>query len=139
MHITRNVITDLLPLYLDGEASPDTQALIEEFLILDPEFAQLVHAEQKTHLPYRNLSTTLSNETEMVTLEKTKKLLRKRSFMMAFGILFPLWALSFRFDSAGVVWMWSGTPVIAVVFVIIGLAFWVGYFNTVRRLKGSGL
>ncbi len=138
MNITRNVITDLLPLYLDGEASPDKQALIEEFFILDPEFAQLVQAEQKAHLPYLDLSTTLSKETEMVTLKKTKKLLLQRSLMMAFGILFLLWAVSVRFDSAGVVWMWSDTPVIAVIFLIIGLAFWAGYLITVRRLKGSG-
>ena len=139
MNITRNIITDLLPLYLDGEASPDTQVLIEEFFIQDPEFAKLVQVEQEAHLPYLDLSTTLPKETEMVTLEKTKKLLRKRSLMMAFGILFTLWAVTVRFDGAKVVWMWSGTPVIAAVFLIIGLVFWVGYFNTARRLKSSGM
>ena len=139
MNITRNVITDLLPLYLEGEASPDTQALIEEFFIQDPTFAQLVQEEQKTHLPVGDLSPTLSKETEMVTLEKTKKLLRQRSLMMAFGIVFTLWAVSFHFDSAGLVWMWSGTPIIAVIFLIIGLAFWAGYLHTLRRVKESGL
>jgi hypothetical protein len=139
MKITRNIITDLLPLYLDGEASPDTQALIEEFFVQEPEFAQLVQAEQKAHLPDDDLFTTLSKETEMVTLEKTKKLLRQRSLTMAFGIVFTLWAVSFRIDSAGPVWMWSETPIIAVIFLIMGLAFWAGYFNTARRLNESGL
>ena len=139
MNITRNVITDLLPLYLDGEASPDTQILIKEFLIQDPEFANLVQIEQEAHLPYRDLSTILPKETEMLTLEKTKKMLRKRSLMMAFGILFTLWAVSVRIDGTSVVWMWSETPVIAVVFFILGLSFWAGYFNTVRRLKSSGM
>lgn len=138
MNITRNVITDLLPLYLEGEASPDTQALIQEFLTQDPEFAQLIQVEQKAHLPVGN-PPALSKENEMATLEKTKKLLRQRSLLMAFGIVFTLWALSFRFDSAGPVWMWTGTPFIAVIFLMIGLAFWVGYFRTAQRVKESGL
>lgn len=37
MKITREVITDLLPLYLAGEASKDTQELINEFLQTDPD------------------------------------------------------------------------------------------------------
>ncbi len=139
MNITREVISDLLPLYLEGEASPDTQALIKEFFKQDPEFEQLVQAGENEKLPYHNPSTTLSRDAEMLTLEKTKKLLRKRSLMMAFGILFPLWAVGFYFDSAGVVWMWLEAPIIAVIFLIIGIGFWIGYFKTIRRLKGSGL
>ena len=36
MKITQNVVMDLLPVYLSGEASPDTKDLIEEFLRQDP-------------------------------------------------------------------------------------------------------
>ena len=32
MKITRDVVTDLWPLYVAGEASPDTQALVMRFL-----------------------------------------------------------------------------------------------------------
>ena len=42
MKITRDVITDLLPVYLSGEASADTKALVELFLKDDPEFAKLI-------------------------------------------------------------------------------------------------
>jgi len=35
MNVTREVILDLLPVYLAGEASPDTRALIEEFVEQD--------------------------------------------------------------------------------------------------------
>ncbi len=41
MEITRNVILDLLPLYLADEASSDTRALIERYLESDPELAQI--------------------------------------------------------------------------------------------------
>ena len=39
MNVSRNVIHDLVPLYLADEASADTRALIEEFLAADPELA----------------------------------------------------------------------------------------------------
>ena len=42
IEIERNVILDLLPLYLAGEASPDTQALVEQYLASDPELAETV-------------------------------------------------------------------------------------------------
>ena len=44
MEITRNVILDLLPLYLADEVSADTRALVEKYLETDPELANI--AEQ---------------------------------------------------------------------------------------------
>jgi anti-sigma factor RsiW len=41
MAVTRDVILDLLPLYLSDEASPDTRALVEEHLDSDRELAHL--------------------------------------------------------------------------------------------------
>jgi hypothetical protein len=41
MEPTRNVILDLLPLYLANEASEDTQTLVKEHLDQDPDLAQL--------------------------------------------------------------------------------------------------
>lgn len=38
---SREIILDLLPLYLSDEASPDTAALVEERLAADPELARL--------------------------------------------------------------------------------------------------
>ena len=45
MKVTQNVIHDLLPVYLAGEASADTAVLVEEFLRLDPDLARTVVAE----------------------------------------------------------------------------------------------
>jgi len=41
MNVTRDVIYDLLPAYFSGDASPDTQALVEEFFVTDPEFGRM--------------------------------------------------------------------------------------------------
>ena len=136
MKITRDVITDLLPVYLSGEASADTRTLIEEFLTENPEFAELI-AEQNQPLEKTNIN--LPKENEMKTLENTKSLLRKRSLYLAFAIFFSLFTVSFKFGADGIQWMWADSPIVAVVCLIVGVVMWVGYARTNRGLNGSGL
>ena len=50
MEPTRDVIKDLLPLYLAGEASADSRALVEEHLDRDPDLAETAR-QWKTQLP----------------------------------------------------------------------------------------
>ena len=50
MEATRNVILDLLPLYLAGEASVDTAALVRNYLESNPELAEMVKQADKTGL-----------------------------------------------------------------------------------------
>jgi hypothetical protein len=38
MNITREVVTDLLPVYFSGEASGDTKVLVEDYFRQDPDF-----------------------------------------------------------------------------------------------------
>lgn len=39
LEVTREVVTDLWPLYRSGEASSDSRSLVEGYLVSDPEFA----------------------------------------------------------------------------------------------------
>ena len=41
MHVTREVIYDLLPSYFSGDASDDTRALVEAYFETDPELARM--------------------------------------------------------------------------------------------------
>jgi anti-sigma factor RsiW len=50
MEVTRNVILDLLPLYLAGEVSADTATLVENYLEANPELAKMVKQADKTGL-----------------------------------------------------------------------------------------
>jgi anti-sigma factor RsiW len=50
MSVTRDVILDLLPLYLSDEASPDTRTLVKEHLAGDPELARMA-AQWKDRMP----------------------------------------------------------------------------------------
>ncbi|MBK7455081.1 MAG: hypothetical protein IPJ46_15575 [Anaerolineales bacterium] len=124
MKITRDVITDLLPVYLSGEASADTKALIESFLQDDPEFAKLI-GENDAFLPDGQIN--LSKDTEMDTLNKTKKLLRDRSTYLAFTIFFLLLPASFRVGEAGFQWLWADMPLSIVFFWLVGSS---SAFNT---------
>ena len=44
MKVTRDVVSDLWPLYSSGDASVDTRRLVEAFLESDPEFARELKA-----------------------------------------------------------------------------------------------
>lgn len=136
MKITRDVITDLLPVYLSGEASADTKALIESFLQDDPEFAKLID-ENSVILPDGQIN--LSKDTEMDTLNKTTKLLRDRSTYLAFTIFFLLLPASFRGGEAGFQWLWADMPLSIVFFLACGIIFGIQYWRVSRKLKGTGL
>jgi len=136
MKITRDIITDLLPVYLSGEASTDTKTLVEAYLQDDPEFAKLID-ENSAVLPDGQIN--LSKETEMNTLNKTQKLLQKRSVYMAFTILFLLLSASFTFGSQGFHWMWADTPINIVIFLVFGAFFGFQYWRISHQLKGSDL
>ena len=44
MNVTRQVVTDLLPIYLSGEASGDTKALVEDYFRQDPDFERIARS-----------------------------------------------------------------------------------------------
>jgi len=74
MEITRNVILDLLPLYLADEASADTRALVEKYLETDPELAKAAKQSAAMELP-GDIPIPLTKEDEMEAYRKTKRLM----------------------------------------------------------------
>lgn len=51
MNITKDIIADLFPLYLEKECSSDTRALVEEYSQRNPQDAQDLHRIATTSLP----------------------------------------------------------------------------------------
>lgn len=49
-NLSRAVILDLLPLYLAGEASPESSALVEKYIRNDPELQDQVDHNQLVEL-----------------------------------------------------------------------------------------
>jgi hypothetical protein len=74
MEITKNVILDLLPLYLADEVSEDTRTLIEIYLESDGELAAFVKQAAAMELPL-DIPVSLTEENKMKTYKKTKWLL----------------------------------------------------------------
>src|SRR6187200_2312533 len=97
MKVTRDVINDLLPTYLAGEASADTVALVDEYLRQDSELAGTV-ASLRLH-PLPDIPVGLKPTHEKETLAVTKQLLNWRGILMGLALFLTLFPLSFRFDN----------------------------------------
>jgi hypothetical protein len=74
MEITKNVILDLLPLYLADEVSEDTRTLVESYLETDKELADLAKQSAAMELP-GDIPVSLTDEDKMKTYKKTRWLL----------------------------------------------------------------
>ena len=137
MKITRNVVLDLLPLYHAGEASADTRELVDEFFRQDPEFART--AREMVTLSLDAIPMELAQDHEVKTLERTKQMIRLRTWMMGFAIFFSLLPLSTVF-SDHITWvMLRDAPVLAAGCFVVGVSFWIAYYLTGRRLRSTSL
>ncbi len=87
-NITRDVILDLLPLYLANEVSADTRLLVASFLEQDPTLARI--AEQSHMVFTDDAPIPVSKETEMETYKETKKLMFWRTAIIAGVAAFAL-------------------------------------------------
>ena len=72
MRITRDVISDVWPVYAANEASADTRALVEDFLSGDQEFARTLRTE--VDLP--SVAVSPDDEQERKALTRTRDLVR---------------------------------------------------------------
>lgn len=72
MEITREVILDLLPLYLANEVSSATRALIEEYLETDPKLAKLARQQKAAIELPGEIPIPLTEETQLKAYRKSK-------------------------------------------------------------------
>jgi len=139
MKVTQNVIQDLLPVYVAGEASADTVSLVEDFLRSDPELARTVDGLRGGALPEIPVALRPTQEKEVLTM--TKQLLRWRGILMGLAVFLTLLPLSFRFSNGRITWMFLQESPVALT-VAVGLAAassWGGFLYVRRRLEGTGL
>lgn len=137
-NVSRDVIMDLLPAFLSGEVSSDSRVLIENFTKQDPEFAAHVKNESKALLT-QNVSVSMRRDREMEALHKTKRLISRRGWHLAFAIFFTLTAVSYQFGPKGFKWTWQDAPFVSVLSVAVGVFFWIVYFHSKHRLKSTGV
>ena len=83
MEITKNVILDLMPLYLADEVSADTKKLVDDFLKNDPELKKVFDSE-KIDLP-QNVTVPIKKEDKLEAYMKVKQLQIVKTIV--FGVL----------------------------------------------------
>lgn len=87
MNVTREVIKDLLPLYQEGEVSPDTRRLVEEYLAKDSELRDQMAAPA---FRQQDLRVRAEVDQALATLERTKRALRRQKWLQFFALLLTL-------------------------------------------------
>lgn len=143
MEVTRNVILDLLPVYLMGEASPDTRALVEDYLQRDPELAARVRANASDTLHRLGAAVPpLAPELELRSMVRTRRVLVWMRWLFALGCIFASLTLSFHFSyengrvvDAGL--LLARQPLLLALCIAAAAGCWYAYF-TLRRMLGPG-
>jgi hypothetical protein len=137
--VTKDVVSDLLPVYLAGEASNDTKALVEEFLVRDPELRDQVAAHRTIPLPPVSRPEWLES-LEMEALDRTRLLLSRKGWLLAFSLLFSLIPMSFEVKGGKIVYLLArDAPAAAIAWLVVALVGWVAYLDTCRQLSATGL
>ena len=98
MKVTREVVTDLLPIYFAGEASGDTKVLVEDYFRQDPDFARIARTAAT---PLKTLRTVKpiapTAEREKRDLKSVMWGLRRRTWLFGVSLFLTLAPLSFDF------------------------------------------
>ncbi len=139
MNVTAEVVKDLLPLYVAGEASADTRALVEEFLRADPQLAALAATlrAQESSPPQLAAAPPGAGRAALAT---TRSLLRRRSWLLSFALVFTALPLSFSFDSGGMRFLLlRDAPAFAFASWVVAAVLWVAFARVASRLRVTGL
>ncbi|TET31336.1 MAG: hypothetical protein E3J69_10145 [Anaerolineales bacterium] len=91
MDITRDIVLDLLPLYIAGEVSDDTKIIVERFLETDSSLASMV--EHATSIGFNEVPIPLSQEEIMEAYKKANKMMVIRTLGLAVVIAGTLLAV----------------------------------------------
>lgn len=127
MKVTRDVILDLLPIYLADEASDDTRRLVEHYLKTDPKLAQLAQRAQETKLP-TDIPVPLTEDDEMKAFKKAKRLMIQHNLFLLLAVLF-----TFLF-AMGLTFIADERPIGPVVFLAVAGFFWFLFYRINKQL-----
>ena len=126
--ITREVISDLWPLYVSGDVSPATRHLVDEFLAGDPEFAQGLRDAAGD--PLAGIAApVLPPDHELKTLDRVKRHLRGYRGLLQLAMVFSMLAFGRIISDTS----WDVSPRNFIVTSAIAVAFWIAFFVTLYR------
>ena len=135
--VTRDIITDLLPVYLSGEACANTKKLVEDYLKYDPEFSQLVKNESRVVFTERAIPAKPDLEVE--ALRRARRRLRRKTWLLVLAIFFTFTMFAFSIEPTGVTWTWEVSPWLTVGLGLVAGIFWLVHFQSSRASRTHGI
>lgn len=146
MNVTDDVLNDLLTLYLAGEASADTRALIEERARREPAFAAKLTAARELDrtaaraIELPGVASSPPGDVELRALTRTRQAIFLRMLFFAGAIFFTLLPLAFRGGANGVEFLFLGRhPGVVWAFWGVAAASWVACWVMNREVRKAGL
>ena len=134
MNITKEIITDLFPLYAANECSTDTRALVEDYLRQHPRDADEFHRILSQALPSK--ASAAKAPAEMASLKRARRLVRQRSCLMALAIFFSLAPFSFIHTGGRTYCLLFESPGSALVYGMLAAAAWAAYLGLRKHSPG---
>ena len=139
MNLTRDVVRDLLTVYLAGDASADTRALVEEYLAGDPALKAEADnaAAGQLILPPTPPSPATA---ELQALAKTRELMRTRTSTLVTAVVFTVLPFTFTFSDGRVNFvLLRDQPIIAAAWWFTAAVLWAWHIWVRRRLAVAGI
>lgn len=136
--IPKEVVLDLLPLYLAGEVSPATRDWLKAYLNRNPELAEQVHRlSSGSDLLGPSLPPPPTPETEMLVLRRTQHMLAALRWLFALAIAFTAVALAveIKFRPLHFRLLLLQYPGQFGPALVAGALCWSAYFALKRRLR----
>jgi len=133
MNVTREVILDLLPAYLSGEASRETCVLVDAFRAKDPEIDRTIREETEQLKGESPMS--IRPDAERESLLRTQSMLRFRTVTMALATAFSLFPVSFYAHDNQVDFLWELSPQIAAASALGAIGFWIAYLVARHQMR----
>ena len=127
-NVTRDVISDLWPLYLSGDATPDTRRLVEDFLAGDPAFAKTLGDAAADPLQ-AVLPPSLPPDHQLKTLARVKRRVWGYPMLLQMAILFSC----FAFGRIVADTSWDVSPRNFLISASIAGVLWIAYCVTLFR------
>jgi hypothetical protein len=135
MNITREVMTDLLPVYFSGEASEDTKQLVEIYFRENPDFERIA---RRAAMPLEQLRRTASvaaeAEREKRDLQWARKEFFRRRVVFGVALIFTFAPLMTVYRNERVVWTaFLNDPWLLALFWCVAGLFWFQYVARLSR------
>jgi hypothetical protein len=127
MKTARAIIIDLWPLYLSGDASPETRALVEEGLREDPALAEQLHRDPvlAADVP------PLAPDHEARALVRTRRRLRGLPWLLVLALVFSGQAFARIVSDTS----WQVSPRNFMIASGIAGVFWIAYLLSLWRMR----